>query len=98
MAAETVQYGATKRVTATARNATGDLADPTTLSFVVTQPDGTETTYTYADGQLTKSSTGVFYRDILFDQGGLWVIRQAATGAVAQVDLEYVRVRDSAFG
>lgn len=67
-------------------SATYALTDPTTVSLVVQQPDGTRTTYTYAGGTVTKHSAGVFYRDIALDMPGEWTIRWVGTGAAAATD------------
>ena len=37
----------------------GVAIDPTTISLVITTPAGTATTYTYALGEITRSSAGV---------------------------------------
>ena len=64
----------------------GTLTDPTTVTLVVTDASGnTEGTYTYAGGTVTKSSTGVYYKDLAVDEDGVWEYKWTATGTVADV-------------
>lgn len=72
-------------VTGTFRDSAGTAADPTTITLTVTAPDGTDDTYTYAAGQVTKASTGVYVRAIVLDLAGTWTYRWAGEGAVEQV-------------
>ena len=52
------EKGETVRITGTFT--VSDVAtDPTTVTLKVQNPAGTETTYTYAAGEITKSATGV---------------------------------------
>lgn len=60
----------------------GVLTDPTTLTAKVRQPNGTETSYTWAGGTVTRDSLGVFHRDTDLNASGEWVVRYIATGAV----------------
>lgn len=57
--------------------------DPSTVTLAVTDPSGNVTTYTYAASQVTKSSTGVYYRNVTVDEDGVWEFNWTATGAVA---------------
>lgn len=64
---------------------TGAAADPTTVSLELKKPDGTDVVYGYptgADGNLTKETTGRYYRDVSLDQAGLWQWTLAGTGVV----------------
>lgn len=62
--------------------AAGTLTDPTSITLIIRQPNGTETSYTYGAAQITKVSTGIYYKDIAIDAGGQWVARYKGTGAV----------------
>ena len=76
--------GDERRLQATIRNISDVLADPTGLTFEMTEPDGVTTTYVYlTDAQLVKSSTGVYYVDWPIDQSGRHYYKFTATGAVA---------------
>lgn len=80
-------------VTAGVPSATYALTDPTTVSLVVTQPDGTRTTYTYAGGGVTRHGSGVFYRDVALASAGEWAIRWAGTGAAAATDESVIKAK-----
>lgn len=69
------------------------LTDPTTVTLVVTDPSGnTEGTYTYAGSTITKSSTGIYYKDLSVDEDGVWEFQWTATGTVADVSTGTVTV------
>lgn len=62
----------------------GALADPGTVTLVVVDPSGnTEGTYTYAGGTVTKSVTGVYYKDLAVDEDGVWEFTWTGTSPVA---------------
>jgi hypothetical protein len=72
--------------------------DPTTVTLVIETPAGVETTYTYALSQVTKASTGSYYKDIALTESGYYKYRWTGTGAVATVgDDTYIYVKDSVF-
>lgn len=85
MSTEICDQGDTKRLTATFRNLSDVLTDPTTVTLTVRDPDGTEASYTYAGGTISKESTGVFYRDHDFTKAGRHIERWTATGTVKDV-------------
>lgn len=60
----------------------GVVTDPTTVTAIISEPDGTETTYVYGtDAELVKDSTGVYHVDISAMTAGRWVYRFEGTGA-----------------
>ena len=63
----TVRFG----VTFTIVN-TGVAYDPAVVSLEVRDPTGTLKTYTYALGEITKSGTGLYYKDIDMSIAGQW--------------------------
>lgn len=78
-------------------NSASAAVDPSAVSLKVRNPAGTVTTYTYALGELTKASTGNYYRDIDLDAAGEWAYRFAGTTSnKAAVEGEFI-VRPSAF-
>lgn len=89
---------ATHSVTAGVPSATYALTDPTTVSLLVVEPDGTRTTYTYAGGGATKHSTGVFYRDIALPLPGEYLLRWVGTGAAAATTETVVRAMSTRTG
>ena len=71
--------------------------DPTTVTLKVKDSDGTISTYTYAMGQITKSATGIYYKDIIVANDGLWYYRFEGTGACQAAGETQFRVRESEF-
>lgn len=61
--------------------------DPTTISLTITTPAQVSTTYTYAASQITKSSTGVYTKDIACSEAGTWTFEWVGTGAAADVEV-----------
>lgn len=62
--------------------ATSALADPTTVTLKVRDPNGTITTYTRAGGTITKLDTGWYKKQITATVGGLWSYSWHGTGTV----------------
>lgn len=75
----------------------GVATDPTTVTLKVKDPSGNTDTYTYALSQITKSSTGVYYKNIPIDEAGDWWYRWEGAGAVVAAYEGYFRVRRSQF-
>lgn len=90
--ANVYKIGKTVKMTAVFRNAARQVADPTTVTLIVKKPDGTETTYTYALGTVTKESTGVYSKSITTDAEGTWQYYFQGTGAVPDADRDYFQV------
>lgn len=89
----------TYTVTSGVPSMTYALADPTTVTLAVVAPgSGTSGSYTYAGGTVTKSTTGVFYKDLTPDASGEWRCKWTGTGAVAEVDEFILTVRDRQVG
>lgn len=63
----------------------GVATDPTAISLAVTDPLGVTTTYTYAGGTITKSSTGVYTKDIACATPGTWSYVWTGTGTASDV-------------
>lgn len=60
----------------------GTATDPTAVSLTVTSPSGTATTYTYANAEISKTSTGVYTKSIACSEAGTWLALWVGTGAV----------------
>ena len=76
----------------------GTNTDPTTITLRVEDPDGNVAVYTYALGQVTRSATGVYYKDLgpsILDDDGTWVYRWEGTGTAAGVAESPLRVYPS---
>lgn len=72
--------------------------DPTTISLIVTDPEGTATTYTFADTQITKVSTGVYRKAIGCSIAGEWTYQWVGTGTVVDTDAGTWTVFDTTLG
>lgn len=57
--------------------------DPTTVSLTITDPAGTATTYTYAAAQITRTSAGVYTKDIACTLAGTWLYLWVGTGTAS---------------
>lgn len=64
----------------------GVATDPTTVSLTVTTPARVSTTYTYAAAQITKTSTGLYTKDLACSEDGEW--EYIWTGTTAASDVE----------
>jgi hypothetical protein len=73
--------GDVKRCQATFTDVNGALANPTTVTLIVREPDGNETTILQAS--MTNPSTGVWYYDFAIAKAGRHVERWIGTGTVA---------------
>lgn len=71
--------------------------DPTTITFYIKEPDGTETAYTYVNAEIFKEATGIYYKDVVLDAEGRWACRAVGTGACRAGDIEPVEVPKDAF-
>lgn len=71
--------------------------DPTTVTLKVKNPAGVTTTYTYGLAELTKSSTGVYYREVTVDDDGMYYYRFEGTGTCIAASEGQLKVRSSEF-
>ena len=74
----------------------GVLTDPTAITLKVKTPSNVITTYTYAAGQIIKSATGIYYKEIDVVEDGAWHYRWESTGVIA-VGEAYLEVNPSEF-
>ena len=94
----TYDKGSTVKIyTSSVFSVSGVATDPTTVTLLVEDPNGTETTYTYALGQITKAATGSYYKEVQMSTSGTWHYRWVGTGTCAAVDEGYLYIRDSEF-
>jgi hypothetical protein len=65
----------------------GTPTDPTTISLIVTDPDGTAVTYTYAGGTITRNSAGDYEKDVSCTSTtrGTWQGVWVGTGTASDV-------------
>lgn len=71
--------------------------DPGAVAIKVQDPSSNESTYTYAGGDITKSSTGIYYYDLTIDEAGTWYVRTNATGTYTGSYEDSFYVRTSQF-
>ncbi len=88
----TYDVGDGVRFTATFKDLSKQLANPTAVTCQVKDPSGTVTT-----PSPTQVSTGVYRVDVTFNASGIWYIRFAGTGAVIAAVERRVEVLDSEF-
>ena len=63
----------------------GSPGDPATITVIVTDPTGTQVTYTYAGEQITRNSPGSYEISVSCTLDGLWSYVWVGTGAVSDV-------------
>ena len=64
--------GSRVRLQVTFKDAAGVVADPSVVTLKVRDSADVNTTYTYAAAEITKASTGIYYKDITLNRGGQW--------------------------
>ena len=94
--ATTYDIGDRVRETATFKNASSAVTDPTAVYCYTETPDGTVSKYTYAasSGDIVRTSQGVYYLDITTTGHGLYEVRWTGTGAVVASVEGWFSVRD----
>ena len=88
--------GDKRRLTGTFRDINSVLTDPTDITFLIKEPDGTKTTHLSGGGVVTALSLGVWYVDFTILQSGLHNYEFKGTGAVVTAEESSFRVRDRA--
>ena len=63
----------------------GTPTDPTTVSLVVTDPTGAQTTYAYNPGTITRTGTGAYSQLVPTTIAGVWSYEWVGTGTAADV-------------
>ena len=76
--------GSTKRFNATI-TISGTLTDPGTLTLKIKEYGQATVTYTYAGAQITKTSTGVYYKDVVLTYAGKTIYQWVTTGTAADL-------------
>lgn len=78
------------------RNTAGTLTDPSTVTLVVREPDGTRVTYIYGtDVEVVRASAGVFTFSHTPDQVGRYGYRWVGTGTVAYAEEQFITITAS---
>jgi hypothetical protein len=81
----------------------GSAADPTTVTLIVTDPSGTQTTYVVTSGQISRTGTGTYTAAIpcaptVSGVDGLWSYVWIGSGAVSDVQPGTWRVLPTSVG
>lgn len=91
--ANTYSIGDLVQITATFTDVdTGDLINPTTVTFTVRAPDGTQTT-----PSASNTSTGIYQAQIDITEAGIWRWRATGTGSAQAAGSSYFRVQQNTF-
>ena len=72
--------------------------DPTTITLLVTDPTGTSNTYTFAGGQITRTSAGIYTKDIPCTLAGTWTYKWTGTSAASDVSAGTWEVQETLLG
>lgn len=92
------EFGSEVRFTETFTNLiTGAVADPTTITLRLRDPSGTETSVTYAGGQIVRDSLGVYHYDFTPPASKVWAARWVATGSIVAADEFQFKILPSGF-
>ncbi len=63
--------------------------DPSTVTFTLRSPCGVETSYVYlTDDEVTKTSTGDYFAEVIPTEGGRWRYAWSSTGSNKTVRFE----------
>lgn len=76
----------------------GVATDPTAVTLTVTDPTGASTAYTYGAGQVTRTGTGVFTKDIACATAGTWTYEWEGTVAASDAVVGTWDVQETALG
>lgn len=95
---DTFQIGQKPTLIASFTDEDGIAADPTSVTFKVKDPAGTETSYTDADSEVTNPATGSWECELpTLDAAGRWYWRVDGTGAVTAANETFFIVDSSQF-
>jgi hypothetical protein len=76
----------------------GVATDPTTVTLIVTDPEATATTYTFALAEITKTATGVYTKNITCSIAGEWQYEWVGTGTAVDTEVGTWTVLDTTLG
>jgi hypothetical protein len=76
----------------------GTPTDPATISLEITDPTGAATTYTYAAAQISRTSAGVYTKDIPCPVAGTWSYEWIGTVAASDVNAGTWEVLETQLG
>jgi hypothetical protein len=70
-------------------------ADPSAITIEIQAPDGTQTTYSYATGQIIRTGVGAYYYDLSVTEAGQYLYLWTATGTIAGAQQGSITVAES---
>jgi hypothetical protein len=76
----------------------GTPTDPTTLTLTITSPSQTVTAYTYAASQITRTSAGLYTKDVACPEAGTWQYQWVGTGAASDATAGTWEVQETTLG
>ena len=83
MGCNTYELDTTIQLTGTfADSLTGELADPTTITLFVLNPQGVNNSYTYAASQVVRVGVGIYTYTFTPDASGEWLYKWQGEGTV----------------
>lgn len=84
------------RLTVTFKNLAEVVTDPTNVYLRVRTPSGTQSTHQYGvDGNVVKTSTGIYYYDLQISESGTYRYKWEGTGALQVSEEGRLSVRKS---
>lgn len=75
----------------------GAFVNPTAVTISVLDPNGTTTAYQYSLDEITRESTGIYYKDLSADYVGTYYVKTAATGTYQAAQEDSFKVRTTQF-
>ena len=71
--------------------------DPSDVHLKIKTPGGITSLYVYSLAEITKSATGIYYKDIAVDDDGMYYYRFEGTGTVRAASEHSFKIRSSEF-
>lgn len=96
MAIKTYDKGDTVRFSA-GFTVSGVATDPSEVILKIKQPNSVISSYNYSLAEISKVSTGNYYKDVVMTQSGQLYYYFEGTGTVASVEESYLIIRPSEF-
>lgn len=91
-------FGSEVKCSVIFKNSAGVETDPTTVTFMVRDPEGTPTAYIYGtDVEVVRTAAGRFYVLVDGNMTRTWVYRFEGTGAVKAADEKTFLIAESVF-
>jgi hypothetical protein len=89
--------GSSAKLTVQFKNDLGNEADPEVVALKVMNPSGQISTYTFANGEVTRDAVGKFDKSIDLPTAGTWKYRWEGSGTVTAATEAEIEVLRSVF-